>query len=288
MSSAAVTPYVPESDASISDMLRALQPGLTIYRASNEWYEIQYAGDCMWIPPDLDGHPEIVHPYKRGSRGGEVRVKADGRLLIKDKYGAYIKQLYCPPGAAVERSTEELTGDIPGQAARNIVTFILRKHGAHGVVLLTGNPDKDEVATATSRRLIMNSKRDQATEIVAAFRERVENYEKDPNKHRRQRPKPTYTERQAQMLLDDLKEANEITGAFMCEFGCPVETNDFDIYARHMWRAHREKKVRADAITAPDPAAALNGPVDLPAAGASTIDEGARLLSPARIKAIKN
>jgi hypothetical protein len=273
MSTTALPTSLP-NEAQIADYIRALTPGLTLYRGATEWYTFQYAGTFYHIPPHLPGEPEIVHPAKRGPHGASIMVRADGTLTVHDRYGTYKKDIFVTPGTPADYSTETIEGDLPGEAARNIAIFATSRHGEFGVVLLTGNAERDAVVKGQSKRLVLAAKRAQDVAHVEAFRERLSNWEKDPNKAKRVRPKPTFVEKAAQQRLDDAQAEGETVGVFLCSFGCAVETNDWDEYARHMLRAHREKAVPPAMLASPENVHVQAAPASPEvAAGPSTNDE---------------
>lgn len=244
MSTTAVGP------STIFNQINVLRPGIRFYRASTEWYEFSHAGNLYHIPPDLPNQPKIANPYaKRDSDGrvkpGEATRIADGTIEIKSRFGNYIPAVDGVPF----RKEAMIFGQLPGEQAEHIAAYIVEKHGPKGVMMLTGDPKKDAELKAKSKQMVLAARRADDEALVAAYRERKENWDRNPNKALVAPPRPTPAQKAAQVRLDALRESGEAAGRHICPQGCAVETNDWDEYARHMRAAHGIHEVRpADLV----------------------------------------
>ena len=256
MSTTAVGP------STILNQIRISLPGIRFYRWGMDWYEFSHAGNLYHIPPDLPGHPKIKNPYPRRDSDGRIKPGEDtrianGEIEIKSRFGNYIPMVDGVPF----RKENMIYGQLPGEQAEHIAAYIVEKHGPKGVLMLTGDPKKDADARNKSREIVLSARRQDDEALVAAYRERRENWERHPNKSLIPPPRPTPQQKAAQVRLDALREAGETIGRYICPHGCAVETNDWDEYARHMMSAHGIPAVRPAALVpdglAPEVAARL-------------------------------
>ena len=236
--------------STIFNQINVLRPGIKFYRWGQEWYEFSHAGNLYHIPPDLPNQPKIANPYaKRDSDGhvkaGEATRIANGEIEIKSRFGHYIPAVDGVPF----RKEAMIFGQLPGEQAEHIAAYIVEKHGPKGVMMLTGDPKKDAELKEKSRQMVLAARRADDEALVAAYRERRENWERNPNKALIAPPRPSRAQQAAQHRLDALRESGEAAGRHICPQGCPIETNDWDEYARHMRAAHAIHAVRpADLV----------------------------------------
>lgn len=240
MSTAFALPDAGQAHAQI----RAALPGITFYRWGQDWYEFRFAGNFYRIPPDLPNHPLIPNPFAPRDADGRTKpedrtIRADGTITVRTRYGWQRRQIQGDPRGL----TPPIYGPLLGESTEDIAVFLLMQHSERGVMMLTGIPEKDEQRRNESRKLVLAAQRNADEQQVSAYRERVEKWERDPNKARLPQPRPTRLQKQAQLRLDALKESGEAIGKYICEFACAVETNDFTEYSDHMQTAHGITKV---------------------------------------------
>jgi hypothetical protein len=222
----AVVPDNIPTDAEIADDLRAAQPGVKLYRTSEDWWPFDFAGDHMWMPPDIPGHPLVEHPVKT-QNGQPLMVPADGTVTVHDRYGPQLDEKTKKPAGF---------GLAKGQRAFDIAKLALRKHQMHGVVMLRGDAG-DVKRKAKAKSLYNQYRRRWAEEQVAGRAKQVKNWQSQSKNHNIPPPDPSPLQAQAQEILDDLKIHGTKTLRYHCDSFC-YATNDLDKFLRHLQAKH--------------------------------------------------
>lgn len=225
----------PATANEVALRLSTLQGPIRLYRSGINWFCAEYRGLSapFWFPPDLGEGKVAVHPNTK------QEVPADGIFTPKP----LVEMLYREqPGAG---AVSVGMGVGPGLQPSEIATFMLIKYGERGVVLLDGQ--SDESARSASRQLVYASRRTWAEKERSTRLTEVEVWKK--NNPGLAPPPPSRTQQQAQEWLDEqtLRQASK----YQCPEGC-METNDPQVYERHMLAAH--KRI-VSSQPAPDPAA---------------------------------
>lgn len=226
MSTAPVVPDNPPTDTEIVEDLRAAQPGVKLYRTSEEWWAFDFAGDSIWMPPDIAGHPLVPHPALT-KNGTPLMVEADGTVTVRDRYGPQL-----------DEKTKKSAGFglAKGQGAFDIAKLALRKHQMHGVVMLRGDAG-DVKRKAKAKALYNQYRRRWAEEQVAGRAKQIKNWQKDAKNHGIDPPDPSPVQKQAQDIIDDLKIHGTKTKRYHCESFC-YATNNLDEFLRHLEAKH--------------------------------------------------
>jgi hypothetical protein len=194
---------IPTRDQ-IADEVRSLLPGMTLYRPSPDWWWFEFSSIRYWMPPDLPGHPKVPHPVTGKN------VRANGELLVKDRYGVY----YDP------RSRRPVgRGPVKGEDTWSIVVHALEKWKQEGLVLLRGD-EKDEARRERARQNFRQSQRTWAEAQRDARVKFLENWKKQPQNKDRPIPPPSPRQRIAQEILDEFLEDEAGTFLYACEAGC--------------------------------------------------------------------
>lgn len=221
-----VIPDVTASDViptrdQIADEVRSLLPGMTLYRPSPDWWKFEFSAIEYWMPPDLPGAPKVPHPVTGKN------VRANGRILVKDRYGIYYDPKTRRP---IGR------GPMKGEDTWSIVVHALQKWGPSGLVLLRGDDhDAPRIAQAHKKyRQSMRTWAEAQREARVAF---CENFKKQPQNKDRPIPPPSARQRIAQEILDEFKEDAAGTFMYACESGC-YAGNDPVKFKRHLKANH--------------------------------------------------
>lgn len=257
---------IPDSiptDQELVDDLRAVIPGLRLYRASPDWWSLPFGGQDLWMPPDLPGQPLVPHPTKT-KNGRPVMVKADGTLEVHDRYGPQLDERTKKPAGF---------GPTKGETALAIAQHALRKHQQHGVTLLRGDAS-DEKRKKKALAMFMQYQRTWAEAQVAAFAKRRENFKKQDKNKGLEPPTASPLQKLAQEILDELMDQGGKTFKYACENRC-YSSNDLEKFKRHLrlrhpeefrlWQADNSEETVA-AIRGKDGAEKLAGAVGKPAA----------------------
>jgi len=218
------------SKEEIVDNVRRLLPGLTLYHPGDEWWSFPFSGGDILFPPDLPGHPKIEHPRQRNPDGSYKKVKADGRVLIKDHFGTFYDARTRKPKGR---------GPMRGHEAVAIVAFALENYSEAGVVLLEGD-EKDDARIEAAKQVRAQNRRTWAEAQVRQRAAFLEEWRKKPQNQGQTPPLPTKNQRDAQEILDELK----VTGAagtfkYVCPHGC-YAGNDRTKFERHLQANHPE------------------------------------------------
>ena len=229
MSTAQVIPDSIPTDAEIVDDIRAVIPGLKLYRPSPDWWSLPFGGQDLWMPPDLPGQPMVAHPTKTRD-GRSVMVKADGILEVRDRYGPQLDKKTRKPAGF---------GPTEGEDALAQAKHALRKHQQHGVTLLRGDAS-DEKRKEKARRMFKQYQRIWAEAQVAAYAKRRENFKKLDKNKGLEPPVASPLQKLAQEILDELMDEGSKTFKYACDTRC-YSTNDLAQFERHLRLRHPEE-----------------------------------------------
>lgn len=202
------------------------QPGITVYMAHFQgWFKCECYGVHYWIPPDLPGHPLILHPATRKP------VPANGRLEIADIYGNQIQQ------------DGKYRGEGLIHSAIQIAAFLEENFGPRGLVILYGRDKaEDDASIQRSKKIAYTFKREWAEVELAARAEFVKRWDANPANKGRRPPAPTITQREAIEWLDKERESPQ-DGTYFCNECRLYETPSWDAFQRHMQQTHNLEAV---------------------------------------------
>jgi len=247
MSTAQVIPDSIPTDAQIVDDIRAVIPGLKLYRPSPDWWSLPFAGQDLWMPPDLPGEPMVAHPT-RMKDGRPLMVKANGILEVRDRYGPQLDEKTKKPAGF---------GPTKGEDALSQAKHALRKHQQHGVTLLRGDAT-DEQRKKKARAMFKQYQRMWAEAQVAARAKYVKNFKNLPKNAGLDPRDPSRLQVLAQEILDDLLDSGIKTFRYTCESRC-YATNDLSKFERHLRLRHPEEFRLWQADNSEETAGAIRG-----------------------------
>lgn len=217
------------TDSELVDDIRAVVPGLKLYRPSPDWWGFPFDGIEYDMPPDLPGHPEVPHPT-RSDNGRPVMVKADGTLEVHDRYGPLLDPKTKKPAGF---------GPVPGHTAMAVAKHALRKHQQHGVTLLRGDAS-DATRKKKAQAMFLQHQRLWAEAQVSARAKYVENFRKNKKNQGLDPRDPSPLQALAQEILDDLLDSGTKTFRYACNSRC-YATNDLSKFERHLRLRHSEE-----------------------------------------------
>jgi len=247
MSTAQVIPDSIPTDAEIVDDIRAVIPGLKLYRPSPDWWALEFAGRNLWMPPELPGEPMVPHPTEKKD-GRPLMVKANGTLEVRDRYGPQLDEKTKKPAGF---------GPAKGEDALSQAKHALRKHQQHGVTLLRGDAS-DEQRKKKALAMFMQHQRTWAEAQVAAYAKRRENFKKQDKNKGLAVPQASPRQKLAQEILDELMEQGSKTFKYACENRC-YSTNDLEKFERHLRVRHPEEFRLWQADNSEESAGAVRG-----------------------------
>ena len=242
--------YSAPSRDQLAQDIRRYKPAMYLYQGSPEWLSMEIFGSTFWLPPHLQGEPEVEHPVRRimdpntGNPLGPEMVNADGMIAVRDVYGILRdkKMMNRPIGI----------GLLEGQDAGAIVMFAVENYGERGVVWLRGDETDDQrkdVSKKLYSRFIRGwakSEQDTRAAFVAKFEQNVANKGRVP-------PPPTDNQIRAQEILDTIAVDRRSGAEFICTVAYDWEGNTWEKYARHMKAAHGRIEERPKDDTAERP-----------------------------------
>lgn len=212
----------PQSPDDIAMRLAGVGGQIRLYRASLDWYKVEYRGLWFFFPPD-NGGKKMKHPItgKETIGDGVFTVVPIIETLWKEEIGRGKVNL----GKGVG----------PGLNAHEIAKFILEHYAERGVVLLDGGPEGESAAKDESRSRVYKSRQGWALSERARWMQTLDDFKKrNPGASL---PAPSKQTQEAIEWLDLQADAN--AAKYKCADGC-MQTNDFSVYARHMRAQHNQ------------------------------------------------
>lgn len=226
--------YIPPSNDEIALQVARSIIRPTLYRAGVDWFSWGHYGETLWIPPDIEGHPMVEAPPKHPLHGTEELVKANGRLAVESRVGPIWDD---KPNKG--RYDTGVRGIEKGWSAEEVTVRALQTQTERGVVLLTGNPEKDALAMAHSKKLVHAAKYAWADEQRKTRAMDIQKFRQNPLNANSPDPAPSALQRQAQDWLDQFA-ASETSKRFKCRHGCS-DWSERELYVRHMLVQHKEQ-----------------------------------------------
>lgn len=247
-------PTIRVDREAVKKLAREMSPGYSLYNPSPDWFVEQYNGTMYYFPPDLGGIM-VPHPALKGPDGDFVKVKADGILKVRDRYGLrYGKRavpLYHPEygypmgyGLPVENKDAK----IEEESADKVVIFFTQKFGidaieptmAVGITLLSGNTEVDDQVKVEAKKAWIEAHRQWAEGVRANRVAQVKKY-LDEHPGRKDAPPMSARQRRAEEILMSAEEHRAVSSLqFICEYG-DFETDDQDLFVKHIGIRHPEK-----------------------------------------------
>lgn len=209
----------------VAKEIHQLRPGVTLYFGGTAWKRIQVFGGFMWFPPDLKGRA-VPHPWEKEANGTTKYVKADGRLVIKDRLG-----FVYPKTALGGGRGRPVYGALPGEDITAQLRFIVNKHPY--IVWLKGDIT-DAAQIERARRAWNGAEIVRARAIMERRRKRVEEWRK--NNPGVNPPPPSSKEAEAQLILDSDLGPNQWK-AYACQF-FDAHYDTFEELRTHMKNTH--------------------------------------------------
>lgn len=229
------------------ERLRDMAPSFEVYWPGDQWFFQEYAGNPIWIPPDLGGKM-VEHPVLRNDLGGPKMVIADGIFHARDVYGYKYSKRAVPINGNYQRKVESKNHLL--FQAKEIVEFLLKRNEQRGMGFLTGDEGQDAVLKRECRQKYQSAYRGWAQGEIDARREFLDRFKKE-NPGVTTYPPPKKSQIRAEMLLNRMT-ADETAGsaAYVCECGM-FEHDDRETFELHLQMRHG-KKLEAPEVKAPE------------------------------------
>ena len=258
MSSASALRVVAPTREELANDIRQHLPAMYLFQDSPEWLVMEVFGKSQFLPPYFKDLRLIPHPVLRnvveGVDRGPLMVQANGRLAVRDSYGV----------RRDPRTNKPLSvGKLDGQDAGDIVIYAVDTYGNRGVVWLRGD-ETDEERMVMSRKLYSRHVRGWAEQERGARAEAVARFTSLPANKGRVPPPPTKNQIRAQEILDS-QDSRERTSAHICTVCYGWEGDDFEVFKRHMWAAHKQNVTQVDDAADPKEPANRLSPAELAA-----------------------
>jgi len=238
--------------AEVKRRLRESAPTFLVYNPAPEWFAPQYNGSFFYFPPSLGDDIFVDHPTIRDDNGKVLKVRADGILKIKDRYGVIYgkeaKPCYHPVyGYSIgwARPIADAQGKIEEETADRVVQFLTTKYGAQaldpsmrlGLTLLSGDPEVDKPIKLAARALWAEAHRAWAEGVRQGRLQFLEKWRHD-NPGRTDFPPMSARERKAEEILLQVEEAKVASSLhFICSHG-DFETDNEGLYKKHIKVRH--------------------------------------------------
>lgn len=217
------------------------------YWPGDQWFFDEYGGNPQWIPPDLGGKM-VPHPVERDNRGAPVMYKADGRKVVTNFYGYLYGKKAAPVAGYWQRPI--LDKDAQIFTAEEIITHLIKKHEARGLVELTGDPEMDVQLQKDAKDRWLKSQREWAQNELNARREFIETYKKE-HVGATSFPPPKESQVRAEIIMLRLEQG--VTGSrakYVCECGM-FEHDEKELFDLHRQARHGDKPAEPVATVAP-------------------------------------
>lgn len=226
----------------------------------------KYDGRAYTIPPDGETSehcqqdpklaiPGIIGEYPEGYEGA---FKFDGTLKVYDVYGAppekwveYRKRKKQTPFANIDPPTPT----IMLQEVANIVGYLAASFEDRGLIILTGDPEKDKARKKKARQIAMDFDIERCQKVLAGYHKRCELFRAEAGNRGKADPLMNKLERGAQGRLDSYATAVDSGERLICpvRFGneqrCGYFTEGKDrsgTMKLHMEKAHPMWKPETD------------------------------------------
>jgi hypothetical protein len=219
------------------------------YWPGDQWFFDEYGGNPQWLPPDLESKM-IAHPVERDRNGAPVMYKANGERTIENFYGTLYGKKAAPVNGYWQRPILDREALI--FTAEEIITQLVKKHEARGLVELTGDPEMDVHIKREAKDKWLKSQREWAQNELNARREFIETYKKEhPGTTSFPAPKESQIRAEIIMLRLEMGTASGTRAKYVCDCGM-FEHDEKALFDMHRQARHGEKPVEEPvAVAAP-------------------------------------
>ena len=208
------------------------------YWPGDQWFHDEYGGNSQWLPPDLGGKM-VPHPVERGVNGAPIMYRADGRRVVENFYGMLYGKKAAPVNGYWQRPILEREALI--FTAEEIITHLVKKHEARGLVELTGDPTMDAQIQREAKDRWLKSQREWAQNELNARREFIETYKKEhPGTTSFPSPEESQVRAEIIMLRLEMGRASGTRAKYVCDCGM-FEHDEKELFDLHRQARHGEK-----------------------------------------------